>query len=107
MYVLFAGYNDLVGPQMKECLDKVKIVKSKLDHAPVLTDEKSIITFMRTQFDRTDIGDNYWSFFKGLISHKDAIKKDIEENEKKLLEKIVATRKRSLTEKANLLRKII
>ena len=42
MYVLFAGYEALVGPEMKVCLDKVKIVKSKLDQATRLENEESI-----------------------------------------------------------------
>ena len=96
MYVLFAGYEALVGPEMRECLDKVKIVKSKLDQATRLENEDSIITFMRGQFASKDIEGKYWIFFRGLIDHKIAIKNDIIENEKNLLEKYKETRTRRI-----------
>ena len=104
MYVLFAGYEALVGPEMKVCLDKVKIVKSKLDQATRLENEESIITFMRGQFASKDIEGKYWIFFRGLIENKTAIKYDIIENEKNLLERYKGTRRRSKNDTATVMR---
>ena len=104
MYVLFAGYEALVGPEMRECLDKVKIVKSKLDQATRLENEESIITFMRGQFASKDIEGKYWIFFRGLIENKIAIKYDIIENEKNLLERYKSTRRRSKNDTATVMR---